>query len=950
MKRTIATLIIILSATLSFAQTKGKAKLIYLDRDVPAVASHRSLSTLKDRTDIMLGGVYYDNAFDVDYYSTLVSYEYGYREFDLGGKYQTLTFIYGIPRTEGANHKSIMVVEADGRRIVDKIISSNDGNRRMSLDVEGVHKLRFTMAETGVGYGIAEPILWRKGQTPYETDRLALVDGSKPIMLCRDLMPWRARHTCYTSNPKFYNKVGLAFIQGEKGEIRLSGNSYENGILMGAGMALIGNNEQTSQFNLGGHFDQMSFIVGALDTDDGTLSRGWLTIEADGKIVYEKEIKEGELAQSVTVSLGGATSLTLRSEQAEGSLDIGMVDVMLYPKGYQRESSVPQEGTSSLQANGVEVVEVVAEAPAYLKELPDQCKLVSKIPPFAVGGGVSRENGVFTDISQYVTFSMGGIKYSEGVVLQSTTNFFHNNTGAHVMFNLGGEFDYVSFTTGWVGKCGVLKNDWLRVFADDELVLQVELIATDPNKQYLVPLNKCRVLKFEKVGMSSMEHPAFGLADMVVYRGEPKLDHGLFHHPTPECPPEIDLIDLNPPYIHYVSSVDGQCWMDGSSRRDYFSMPGGERIYKGFLLKTSVHFDIEMGPTSSPQAGIMAPMFGSSIMIGAVGNATIAAVSPFGAFLALAAGGTAKESSCAAFNTWGEYDMLTFTVACRMPHNTIDTIDFKENDPMETLKIGADGEVIAEFEIHDKMQPTTYTVPINKCHQLMFWLECGGWNSGQFIFYDLRLSKGGATYAAIPNIDDRDTKPAILGDADPYDISSAIGAPHKVEWDYPTYGGSSSINDYRDLYKQSMNYFDELIDNILSENYITICRRVTSDNGEEWRSLRIQSPRGDKYSYLALVERNKQLINLVKSTKLTFAALKVSGAAATTGLLELAPQNIREHRKLLKDMSGWLKDYEQQFKLFVEAKERENEIVGRLIKAARTVDGVESTELEIFVK
>lgn len=357
-----------------------------------------------------------------------------------------------------------------------------------------------------------------------------------------------------------------------------------------------------------------------------------------------------------------------------------------------------------------------------------------------------------------------------------------------------------------------------------------------------------------------------------------------------------------------------------------------------------------MGPTSNPQAGIMAPMLGSSIMIGAVGNATIAAVSPFGALLALAAGGSAHESSCAAFNTWGQYDMLTFTVACRMPHNTIDTIDFKENDPMETLKIGADGEVVAEFQIHDKMQPTTYTVPINKCHQLMFWLECGGWNSGQFIFYDVKLSKGGAVYSAIPNIDDREVRPAILGDPAPYDVNAANGLPHLIEWDYPTYGGSSSINDYRDLYKQSMQQFDEIIENILAENYTTVCRKVTSDDGQEWRSFRLQSPRGDKYSYLALVERNNQLIKIINNTKFTFAALKVSGAAAVTGLLELHPNNIREHRKLLKDMSGWLKEYEQMFKEFVAAKEKENATIGKLINAAQTVDGVESNEIEIFVK
>lgn len=918
------------------AQTK-KAKPVYLDRDIPATDHFHSTSSLNFAVDeIMLGGVVFTNAFKIGFHSTLVTKEFGYREFDLGGKYKTLTFIVGIPRYQPANRKGIMVVEADGRKLIDRIISSNEGNTRVSLDVEGVHKLRFTLAAVGVEYGIAEAIVWRADQTPYEV-RPHTLAKPQPTMLCRDLMPWRTEHHCFTTNPKFRNDRRLDEIEGEQGQIKLSGNTYDNGLWMGAGMALIGNNENVTTFNVGGHFDKMTFIAGAIDTDDGTIGRGWLSIEADGKLVYEKEIIEGELAQEVTININGAESLLFRSENSEASLDIGVANIMLYPTGYVAADAPIVEGQES-----------VAAAPAYLKDLPDQCKLVSKIPPFAVGGGMSREKAVFSDVSQHITFSMGGVKFSEGIVMQSSTNFFYSNTGAHVLFNLGGEFDYVSFTTGWVGKCGVLKNDWLRVYADDELVLQVELIATDPNKQYLVPINKCRVLKFEKLGMSSMEHPAFGLADMVVYRGEPKLDHGLFTHPTPDFPNEIDLIDLNPPYI--LHSINENCFLDGSSKREYFSMPGGERIYKGFLLKTSVHFDIEMGPTADPSAAIMSPMFGASMMIGSVGGATVSMVSPFGALLALAAGGTAHESSCATFNIWGEYDTLTFTVACRQPHNTIDTIDVKQ-DPMENLQIGVDGEVVAEFQIHDKMQPTTYTVPITGGHQLMFWLECGGWSSGQFVFYDLKVSKGGAGYArAIPNIDDRDVKPAILGDSEPYEVNAANGAPRLIEWDYPSYGGSSSINDYRDMYKENMQQFDKIIENILSDNYTTVCRRVVSDNGEEWRSFRIQSPRGDKYSYLALLERNKQMIKIVNSTKFNFATLKVSGAAAMTGLLELDPRNINETRILLKKMSGWLKEYEQMFKEYVKAKEAENKVIGRLIEAAHTVDGVESTELEIFVK
>ena len=57
------------------------------------------------------------------------------------------------------------------------------------------------------------------------------------------------------------------------------------------------------------------------------------------------------------------------------------------------------------------------------------------------------------------------------------------------------------------------------------------------------------------------------------------------------------------------------------------------------------------------------------------------------------------------------------------------------------LNVFADQVLVGEFWLDNKMQPLTVTVPIFKCHQLMFWLECGDKRSGQYVFYDLKLSK-----------------------------------------------------------------------------------------------------------------------------------------------------------------------------------------------------------------
>ena len=196
------------------------------------------------------------------------------------------------------------------------------------------------------------------------------------------------------------------------------------------------------------------------------------------------------------------------------------------------------------------------------------------------------------------------------------------------------------------------KNDTLRIYADDEIVFNMPIIATRPNQYYEVPIHKCQRLIFEKRGIISMTHPVFGVADIVVYRGKVKKND-LFVHPQPELPKEVDLIDLGAPYIHYVPGYHDfmeETYHDGSTKKEYFELANGERIHKGFLLKTSVHFSLEAGPLGGEGSGtaFAAAGMGASLMVGTVGSSYISAVCPFGALLMLAAGGTMHESSCAA--------------------------------------------------------------------------------------------------------------------------------------------------------------------------------------------------------------------------------------------------------------------------------------------------------------
>lgn len=64
------------------------------------------------------------------------------------------------------------------------------------------------------------------------------------------------------------------------------------------------------------------------------------------------------------------------------------------------------------------------------------------------------------------------------------------------------------------------------------------------------------------------------------------MEKDLFVHSRPDCPREIDLIDIGQPYIHYVSVMADkrdQIMNDGSTKKNYFEV-NGEKVYKGFIL------------------------------------------------------------------------------------------------------------------------------------------------------------------------------------------------------------------------------------------------------------------------------------------------------------------------------------------------------------------------------
>ena len=903
---------------------------VYLTKAYQPVESDRynAYSSLE-----IQGGDVWNNCFTLG----VINNYHGYATFHLRGKYESISFILGAEKSHGGNDPNIVQIHADGRRIFDYVLRDGDLGQHFTLNISGVDKLEFSLVKPEVEAAFCEVALWTKDQTPHDL-RGKNDPEVKTRMLFRDIAPYRMNGSSFNSQGD--GRHTWVAPDRKTKSIKIGNKTYEYGLLLGMSMRLSGSGKSSTDLNIRGQYESLRFVVGPLATDDGNdTSRGWVTVLGDGKILYEYEINEESIAQQVTLDVKGVNRLTFESEQASGSLDAAIVDAWVYPKG-----NTPDADTD---------VAVTVDAPdPRLKELPDVCKLITNIPPYSLRSKV--EYQLYEGISDYVTFSMGGTKFNEGFILYMTASFLNSDLRSHAIFDLGNEFDYVSFTAGYVSKSWVMNNDVLRVYADDELILEAPLHATYPNQHFVLPINKCRKLKFESGGQGSMDAAAFGVADLVVYRGEP-VENDLFVHPVPECPDEVDLIDLGAPYIHYVSQASSGVFVDGKSMKNYFTRYDGSRIYKGFVLQTSTHFSLDFGPLSGSDAvgagAIGAAAVGASFVAtgatvgGAMVGSTLAPIAPL---LMLAAGGEAVENSCAAFNTYGQYNSVTFTVECLRKEGDTqllgpDTMQPDISERKEKLLIGSNLNVVAEFDVFEGMQPQTVTVPIEGCEQLMFWLSNTNGTSAAYVFHDIKVSKK-KTALVVPE----DMRPALTVVTEPVWTDITL----TDVWERPEKTGVKAVDDYIRGFVDLYNDVQEALKK-RAPGYSIYTYYLETEAGQICKAVKLftkgedvaSGSEGWRIPYT--LGQYKYDFDDLKSMKENAAELLIQLPSANVGLLELGLGAI-SYGKIIKATNKALPKLKKVIDDMYKCARENEAYLATLLNSAIDIDGRVSTERTIF--
>ena len=692
-------------------------------------------------SNFKIGGQRVSNSFSLDAPGggLISSGEQSYVTFNLGGQYDKFTFVLGPAdaNPNGIGNNAIIVISADGRTMMDEVVHDYDEVRYVTLDVAGIKQLNFKIVKGSQDVGIGVPKLWKAGQN--------VVVATNPMdRLPKGRVKLVEQHKPYYTRGSYVKQItnDTDIFWNERVEsINITRKTFNSGLQMDCPEGLCEDEKGWSYFWLNKRYDKVSFIVGPRDNQSSN-STAWLVVKADKRTVYEGIVSQKDLAQQIVVDVSGAEQLSFTSERRSGDLlgniTFGVVDIYAYPAGCS--SDIPQEGVVNLNKDRI-------------ASLPDVCPLMSNIRPFSVRGFNKADDVMFYGETRHYHFSMGGIQYWEGMLFTTGNTLMEDMIDSYAEFDLAGEFDYLSFDVGCLTKKHALDDDYLRVYADDNLVFDKMIYCTWPNQHYVVPLNKCRTLRIEKPGNGRKKQTVIGVGDLILYRGAP-VSNDIFVHDMPDCPYNVDLIDLcGAPYFHYagrfVSSLTNfsmdDCFHDGNTRRKFFRMKDGSEIYKGFMLEANVALGLE-------EVSVMDAVFmfacgaGASISSSAVAAVTgVSAGSSPGAGALLLCSGE-HQSSAAAFNPFGMYESCTFTVA--NVYEYVDEFDRMLGGNNETailnpvkLNVFADQRLVGEYWLNNKTEPTTITVPIFKCRQLMFWLECGDRRSGQFVFYDLKLSK-----------------------------------------------------------------------------------------------------------------------------------------------------------------------------------------------------------------
>ena len=337
----------------------------------------------------------------------------------------------------------------------------------------------------------------------------------------------------------------------------------------------------------------------------------------------------------------------------------------------------------------------------------------------------------------------------------------------------------------------------------------------------------------------------------------------------------------------------------------------------------------------------------SSSSVGAATGVTAGAGMAGSAGVLNLVGDGGRQSSVVAFNPFKEYETCTFTVANKSEFTDKDIFG-KDVDPYNPvhLMVFADRVLVGDFVLNNKMQPSTFTVPINKCEQLMFWLKCENARSGQYVLYDMTVSK--APYVAPEPVKPvqkaEPAAPAGSGKASKGKSSKAKKEVAPVVWDF---NGKRSRNEAIDPFLADVtavwNETQDLKDHMAAD-YNVKETWVEASDGAVYKIISFVDRAGNR---LSTTDIQKAIISVIEGATAVQNKAKLAMVglpSATIGIMNLGSMDdMSFFGKYVKMGKPALNQCIQEAKSIVELKNMELETVQSYIKRAVNVGQYKST-------
>ncbi len=223
-------------------------------------------------------------------------------------------------------------------------------------------------------------------------------------------------------------------------------------------------------FNLNGEYDYVSGFAGSVD---GYTVSATFNFIGDGKLLGSVEITGGQLPKEFTIDVSGVKQLIIqRVDGSSNSYAIGFANVVFY--------------TSDV------------EKPDYTvtMSLKDEAYVGVDISPYT--------SDSYNEYDGSSSFYMGGVAYQYG--------FTAKPSYTSALFNLNGEYDYVSGLAGSVD--GYTVSAKFNFIGDGKLLGTVEIIGGASPSEFKIDVSGVKQLTIQRVDGSSNSY-AIGFANVV---------------------------------------------------------------------------------------------------------------------------------------------------------------------------------------------------------------------------------------------------------------------------------------------------------------------------------------------------------------------------------------------------------------------------------------------------